>query len=405
MPDFEYVAKERTGGRVAGVLSAGGERDVLQLLGDKGLLPISVRPAAVNKPRLQLSRKKKRVPGRVMVRFYRQLADLLTAGVPLLKSLELMERQSAEETLSNALAEIRRSVADGEGLAESMGKYPEIFGELALSMIRAGQEGGFLEDVLARIADYTEQEDELKGKIAGAMAYPIFLFLIGSLVITSLVVFFVPKFEQIFTRLREKGQLPMQTIALLGLSNFLQTYGIFIIAAAVAAGVAVQRWMKTPEGRERLDRWKITAPKLGEIFRNLAIVRFCRVLGTLLNNGIPILSALRIAKDSCGNVVLSRAIAEAADSVTSGESLTEPLRLSGYFPREMIEMVTIAEESNTLEKVLLDISTSTEKRTTRQLELFVRLLEPLMLLVMAVITLAVVSALLLPVMKMSSALK
>lgn len=405
MPDFEYIAREKSGGRVTGTLTAGGVRDVMQLLEDKGLYTIAVNPAKEKKQLLKLGGRKKKVSGRSMVRFYRQLADLLTAGVPLLKSLELMERQSAEATLSEALAEIRRAVADGEGLAESMGKYPEIFGELALSMIRAGQEGGFLEDVLARIADYTEQEDELKGKIAGSMAYPIFLFLIGSSVITILIVFFVPKFEQIFERLREKGQLPMQTIALLGLSKFLQTYGIFLIAAFVAAIVALQRWLKTPQGREKLDRFKITAPKLGEVFRNLAIVRFCRVLGTLLTNGIPILAALRIAKDSCGNVVLSKAISEAADSVTSGESLTEPLRLSGYFPREMIEMVTIAEESNTLEKVLLDISTSTEKRTTRQLELFVRLLEPMMLLVMAIITLAVVSALLLPVMKMSSALK
>lgn len=404
MPDFEYIARGRTGDRVSGTLTANAERDVLTVLADKGLLPIRVQPALVSGRRLSLPKKKK-VAGRTMVRFYRQLSDLLTAGVPLLRALELMERQSSEETLSQALSEVRRAVADGEGLAESMGKFPSLFGELALSMIRAGQEGGFLEDVLARIAEYTEQEDELKGKIVGAMAYPVFLFLIGSTVITLLVVFFVPKFEAIFARLKDKGQLPAITTGLLTTSNFLQRYGAVLVVAAIGAGVAADRWRKTPRGRERIDAWKITAPRLGEIFRNLAIVRFCRVLGTLLTNGIPILKALKIAKDSCGNVILSRAIAEAADSVTSGESLTEPLRLSGYFPRDVVEMVAIAEESNTLEKVLLDISTSTERRTTRQLELFVRLLEPMMLLVMAMITLVVVAALLLPVMKMSSALK
>lgn len=405
MPDFEYIAKERTGGRVTGTLTAGGERDVLQLLGDKGLLPITIRPAKTARPKLALGGKKKRVPGRVMVRFYRQLSDLLTAGVPLLRALELMEKQAGEEVLASALGEIRRAVADGEGLAESMAKFPLLFGELALSMIRAGQEGGFLEDVLARIADYTEQEDELKGKIMGAMAYPVFLLIIGTVVIGALVIYFVPKFAPIFARLKEKGQLPGITIALLGTSDFLQRYGVILVALLGGAVYALVRWSRTPAGRERIDLWRISLPKIGEISRSLAIVRFCRVLGTLLNNGIPILNALRIAKDSCGNLVLSRAIARAADSVTSGDSLTEPLRVSGHFPRDVIEMVAIAEESNTLEKVLLDISNSTEKRTTRQLELFVRLLEPMMLLVMACVTLIVVTALLLPIMKMSSALK
>lgn len=340
-----------------------------------------------------------------MARTYRQLSDLLRSGVPLLRSLELLERQSGEPTLAAALVDVRKAVADGEGLAESMGKHPLVFAELAVSMVRAGQEGGFLEDVLSRIADYTEQEEELKGKVLGAMAYPIFLFVIGVTVITVLIVFFVPKFEQIFGRLRAKGQLPALTIGLLETSRFLQTYGLALLALAAVALAILRHAIRTPAGREKLDLYKLKAPALGAVLKNLAIVRFSRVLGTLLANGIPILAALRIAKDSTGNIILARTISRAADNVTTGESLTAPLRASGVFPTDVVEMVSIAEESNTLEKVLLDIADSLEKRTTRQLELVVRLLEPMMLLVMAAVTLVVVAALLLPIMRMSSALK
>lgn len=406
MAEFQYVARQASGTRVSGQLTAGGERDVLAALEEKGLVPIRIRPASPAVARLPiLANRPRKVPGRIMARVYRQMSDLLKSGVPLLKTLELLERQTSVGDLPAAIAAVRKSVADGAGLAESMAKHPQAFGELAVSMIRAGQEGGFLEDVLSRIADYTEQEEELKGRIAGALAYPIFLLVVGTLVITTLVVFFVPKFEQIFTRLRQKGQLPALTEILLGTSGFLQRYGIFLLIGMVGLFVAFDRWRRSRAGRERVDDLKLKLPGMGDMFRDLAVVRFSRVLGTLLANGIPILQALRIAKDSCGNVVLSRAVAAAADNVTGGESLTEPLRQSGYFPKDMIEMVAIAEESNTLERVLLDLADSTEKRTTRQLEMAVKLLEPLMLLVMASVTMVVVAALLLPIMKMSTALK
>ena len=404
MSTFDYVAKESSGNRVSGSLVADSERDVLQVLDERGLLPIRIRPARVTKP-LLATRRRRKLPGRVMARTYRQLSDLLRSGVPLLRSLDLLARQSSEGDLAQVLTDIRKKVADGEGLAESLHEHDHLFNSLAVSMIKAGQEGGFLEDVLARLADYTEREEELKGKVLGAMAYPIFLLVVGTVVITVLVVFFVPKFEQIFGRLAAKGELPGLTIGLLATSKFLQAYGILLLALIGAIIWAARRWAQTPAGRLMLDRLKITAPKVGTIMRDLAIVRFSRVLGTMLGNGIPILTALRIAKDSCGNQILSQAIADAADNVTSGESLAEPLRDSGCFPRDVIEMVAIAEESNTLEQVLLDISESTERRTTRQLDLFVRLLEPMMLMIMAAVVLMVVAALLLPVMKMSTALR
>lgn len=398
---FEYVATNRLGVRVVGSLAAETERAAIAMLDEKGLLPIRLLAAKITAS----SRVGRSVKPRIMANCYRQLSDLLRAGVPLLKALEILERQISNPSLSPALADVRKAVADGTGLAESMAAHPKLFTDLARGMIAAGQEGGFLEDVLARIADYTEQEEELKGKVLGALAYPIFLSIVGALVIGILVIFFVPKFETVFARLKAKGQLPVLTIGLLETSNFLQRYGLVMLGLFVAGAFAFKQWMTTPKARERVDRFKLKAPAFGPIHRDLAIVRFSRVLGTMLANGIPIIKALRMAKDSCGNILMSRAIADAANNVTGGVSLTAPLSACGLFPRDIIERIAIAEESNTLERVLVDIADGTEKQTTRRLELLVKMLEPVMLLVMAAITLVVVAALLLPVLRMSTALK
>jgi general secretion pathway protein F/type IV pilus assembly protein PilC len=269
-------------------------------------------------------------------------------------------------------------------------------------MVRAGQEGGFLEDVLHRIADFTEHQEDLKAKVIGAMAYPVLLLTVGFLVLNGLVIFVVPQFRPIFSKLEEKGELPALTRLLMENSQFMQTKGWMVLIAAVVVIVLYRRWARTDKGRLKVDGLRLRLPVIGGIYRNLALSRFTRILGTLLHNGIPILQSLKIAKDSTGNRVLTEAVDKAAENITAGNSLAAPLAASKHFPRDVVEMVAVGEESNSLEKVLLDIANSLEKRTTRQLELFVRLLEPLMLLVMAAITLVVVAGLLLPVFKMSS---
>lgn len=404
MLTYQYEARDAGGQRLKGSLVAASEKEAVQALADKGLLPLRLSAGAIGGS-LGGYRRRRPPPALVTARTYRQLSDLLKSGVSLLRSIEIIERQSEPGMLPDALADVRKSVADGEGLASSMAKHNRVFHPLAVNMIRAGEEGGFLEDVLGRIADYTEKEAELRGKVLGALAYPIALAVIGVGVVVVLLVFFVPQFEKMFSRLSAKGELPSVTMVLLGISSFLQSYGIFLFAGIVAGLFGVKRWIKTPSGREWFDRLRIGIPKIGPILKSFAIVRFTRVLGTMLANGIPLLTALRIAKESTGNVALSEAVGKAAENVTTGASLAEPLRASGLFPRDVIEMVTVAEESNTLERVLLDIADSTERRTSQQLDLFVRLLEPMMLVVMAILVGFIVSALLLPIMKMSSALE
>jgi general secretion pathway protein F/type IV pilus assembly protein PilC len=306
--------------------------------------------------------------------------------------------------LKVVLQEVRDEVADGTRLAEALRQHSNVFSELAVSMVRAGEEGSFLEDVLRRIADFTEHQEDLKGRVVGAAVYPMFLMVVGGLVLTFMMIWFVPKFEPIFQRLEARGELPWATTAVVAISDTLTNYGLAVAGVIAAAAFFAAQYFNTDEGQMTLDRVKLTVPGAGKIYRSLAIARFCRILGTLLNNGVPILNSLRISKDATGNKVLANAINEASDFISAGKSLAEPLRASGEFPEEAVEIIAVAEEANNLEKVLVDIAESMERRTYRYLELFVRLLEPAMLLVMAMLVLFVMLGLLLPVLQSSNVL-
>ena len=400
MPDFTYEALAKTGTRDTGVLTANSEREAALMLDARGLFPVRIVQAKVKGSFTGGGRK---VKGRIISAFYSQLADLLQSGVPVLKSLDILERQSATPALAFAVREVRAKVADGTTLADAMAAHPKVFNELAVSMVRAGQEGGFLEDVLRRIADFTEHQEDLKSKVVGSMAYPVFLAVVGFLILNILVIFFVPKFEPIFEKLKAKGNLPALTTYLIGVSHFMQDFWWLLILLALGAYFAFYRWKTSPTGRILFDRLKLRVPVMGKLVLSLALGRFTRILGTLLANGIPILRSLQIAKDSTGNKVLAQAIEESAENITAGQKLAAPFRKCQYFPTDVVEMIAVAEESNSLEKVLVDISNGLEKRSARQLELFVKLLEPVMLLVMAAIVLVVVMGLLLPVFKIGSA--
>jgi general secretion pathway protein F len=403
VPEFTYEAMAGSGQRSQGTLTANSEREIMAMLDARGLFPLRISPAkSANVGGHRWARK---IKGRYMSTFYSQLADLLRSGVPLLRSLDILERQSSTPALGEIIREVRAKVAEGTSLADAMVKHPRAFNELAVSMVRAGQEGGFLEDVLKRIADFTEHQEDLKSKVIGALAYPIFLATVGIIVLNVLVIFFVPRFEPIFKKLDEKGELPAITQMLMGTSHFMQRQGLWIVVALVAGFYALKRWAATDSGRMRLDGWRLHVPGAGQIYLNLALSRFTRILGTLLHNGIPILQSLRIAKDSMGNRVLTEAIEKSAENIKGGDSLATPLAQCKHFPRDVVEMVSVGEESNSLETVLVQIAEALEKRTSRQLELFVRMLEPMMLLVMAGVTLVVVAGLLLPIFKMSSAVK
>lgn len=402
MPEYQYIARESSGREVSGILTAGNEDDALSQLGERLLFPTKLELAQGAKQRERLVGK--RVPNRYLVVFYNQLADLLHAGVPLLRSLEILQGQVSQVTLSAVLSDVLKDVADGTPLADALRRHPRVFSDLAVSMIHAGEQGGFMEDVLKRIAAFTEHQETMKNRVTGALAYPLFLMGAALLVVVGLTVFLVPRFQRIFDRLEARGELPGATKILLGVSYSLQNYGLWIAAGLGFLIFLAMNSLKSEAGQLFLDRWKLKVIGLGPILRSLAVSRFCRILGTLLKNGVPILQALKIAKDATGNRILSESIAAASENIQSGKSLAQPLAASGQFSRDVVEMISVGEEANNLEEVLLNISNNMEQRTYAKLDLFVRLLEPVMLLCMAVVILFIMIALLLPVFKSSGAL-
>ena len=398
MPDFAYTARDTTGRKVTGVISAANQREVLSQLATKSLFPLSVDTSMAEAAE---RRSHRRVKPQLMATTYSQLSGLLRSGVPLLRSIDVLRNQSSHGALKEVLSHVYSDVEEGATLAEAMATHPKAFSEMAVSMVRAGGEGGFLEDALARVAQFTEQQADLKGRTAGALAYPVFLAVVGMIVIFVLIVFFVPRFEVLFARLKERGELPAVTEWLLGTSSVLGRYGWIPLVVIGLLFWWIRDRLQTESGKLARDRWQLRIPMAGKIFLNLAVARFCRVLGTLLHNGVPILKSLEISASAAGNRVLGTAIKDAAENISAGQSLARPLAASGHFPATVTEMIAVAEESNTLDTVLNEIADGLERQTWRKLDLMVRLLEPVMLLVLAGVILVVVVALLLPVLKMA----
>jgi general secretion pathway protein F/type IV pilus assembly protein PilC len=401
MPDFQYIARDNAGKKLTGVISAGGRREAVANLVAKALFPVDVQEAG----KVIETKRIRRVPTQLLATTYGQLADLLRSGVPLLRALEVIRKQTSHTGLNRILGEICHFVEEGATLADSLNHFPRVFGEMAVNMIRAGGEGGFLEEALTRVAEFTEASEDLKKRTVGAIAYPAILAVFGVGLVIVLIVAFVPRFEPVFAQLRQRGELPALTETLLGLSATLRSGWGWGILALVVVSVAFARvWLNTEKGQFWSDKAKMIVPIVGPIFQSLAVARFCRVLGTLLKNGVPILRSMEISRNATGNRVLALAIGAATENITAGQSLAEPLGASGRFPPSVVEMIAVAEQANNLENVLLGIADSLEKRTWRKLDLAVRLIEPLMLLLIAGLVLLVAVALLQPMFNMSQSI-
>ena len=400
MGTFSYKAKTISGETVAGVLTADSQQAALRMLDDRALFPIAVTEGTSTSRRVLTGRRRK-LKLRQIATLYSQMADLLRAGVPVLRSLETLSRTAANPLQAEILKEVHNDVSGGESLADAMAKHPNAFSALTIAMVRAGEQGGFLEDVLQRISVFVERQDELRNKLIGSLIYPSILLLAGTGIVTALMVFVIPQIRGFLDRVEK----PYLTTMLFATCDFLQQYGVYVLIGMVLAVMLVIPVLRSERGRLALDGFKLRAPVMGKVITMVAICRFCRILGTMLANGVSILQALRISKDSAGNVILAEGIEKAADSVQKGETLSTPLGASGLFPAEIIDMIAVAEESNNLENVLVQIADSNEARTARQIDLGVRLLEPVMLMLMAGVVLVIAVALLVPILRMSSAVR
>ncbi len=400
MPEFRYVARNEVGAKVEGVLDAANEGEAAGTLSAGGLFPLEIKALL----KQATTGKAKRVSGQLLATFYSQLADLLRGGVPLLRALKILHDQTSNANLRFVLDNVYRRVETGETLAEAMSRFEIAFGEMGIQMVRAGSEGGFLEESLTHVADYTEAQDDLQGRIIGALVYPVLLLVFMFLIVSAILVFIVPSFEPMFDDLRKRGELPPMTDWLLFVSSHLK----YIAAVGIPLGIGLIVWFRywhgTEPGRRAVDRFKLRVPVGGKVYEGFSVARFCRILGTLLKNGVPIVKSLEISADATGNRILADAIHDASEHISSGSRLAEPLAASGCFPRSIVEMISVAEESNSLDSVLVDISVGLEKRNWRQLDLAVRFIEPLMLMFLGGVVLFLVLALMLPIFKISGSM-
>ncbi|HLY74706.1 MAG TPA: type II secretion system F family protein [Planctomycetota bacterium] len=407
MPQFAYKAKKDDGSVVTGTLQAESERSALDSLGRMGVFPLQIESRDEDKSTARNAAGPRQVARSIksgdISLFTRQLSDLMRAGVPLNRALHTLSTQTTNLTLSEMVRDIEKQVSDGATLHEALAKFPKVFSGLYLSMVRAGETGGFLEDVLHRLALFIEKDQELRSRISSSMAYPILLIVIGTFAIAFLMVFFIPRFSEIFKKMG--NDLPVPTQIVMGVSYFMRDYWMFVFMALVALMFGWKRAIGVAAGRRVLDRLKIKVPLFGDIVKKNAVSRFTRTLGTLLKSGVSILNALDISKAAMANVVLMEDIDEASAGVKQGKGLAEILSQSRYFPVMVTDMIAVGEESGNLDEVLVNVADSYDLQVERAVRVFISLFEPALLLVMATLVGFIVIAMLLPVFNLSSMVK
>jgi len=404
MPRFEYKAKKVSGEIINGVLEAENRRVVISKLQQMRCFPLLVKEqeeeGALDK---QVSFKMfERIRSRDITNFTRQLSDLLKAGLPLVRALAVIEDQTSKDKFKRIVEAIRNEVQGGTTFSASLAKHPTVFSELYWTMVRAGETGGMLEAVLERLADFSEEQDEMKGRILSAMAYPALMMTVGFLAIFVLLTFVIPRFKEMFEDMDQV--LPAPTQILVGVGEFLGNFWWLGVAAVVFVVVAIRKYSQTEEGKAALDRMRLKLPLFGDLALKRDVARFARTLGTLLRNGVPILKALEIVQATLSNSILADMMVDVRENIKEGEKLSSRLADSGLFPPVAVNMIAVGEETGALETTLIRLAQSYEADTERKIRTLTTLVEPAMILFMAVVVGCVVFAMLLPVFDMSSQL-
>lgn len=397
MAVFSYKAKDAKGQVIAGSLEAETVNAVISRLQAMGYFPVSVENESEKKRRTTAVAKRlaRRVRINDLATFNRQLADLLSSGIPLVRALGIIQNQTANESLVEIIGQIAQDVAGGDSLAGAMAKHPKVFSKLYVAMVRSGEAGGMLDVVLSRLADFAETEAEVRAKIKAALAYPVVMVFAGIGAVTILMTVVMPKILKIYSELNQT--LPWPTQALIAISDFLRTYWFVIFAGVGGAAIALWRILKTPEGKRAFDRLLVQIPLLGPMIVKREIANFARTFGSLLHNGVSILPALEIVHEVLTNTVVADEVAKIPEHVTQGEGVAGPLKKSKVFPPVVVNMIAIGEETGRLDDVLLKVARSYELEVERAVKTLTSLIEPLIILGMGVVVGFIVIAMLLPI--------
>lgn len=410
MPEYNYKAVAKDGRVVEGSISASDRTSAFAAVRKAGHRPISVSPAASGAGassfwnlKIGSGRKKRMKPVEVLL-FTSELADLIEAGMTLGQALGALASQGGEDSPQHFIArDLCDRIVRGESFSEALGHHSETFPPLYANMVRAGEASGALVEVLHRLAEHYERNDSMRSKIKSAMSYPIFVLIFGVGAVVFMLTWLVPKFERVFKALG--ASLPLPTKLLLGASRFMIANSLYIAAGAIALFLFVRWWKKTPSGRKRIDGWKLKAPLIKGIAACGAYSTLAYTLKTLLANGVNILQALKIAEDTSDNAVIAEALANARKRVTDGTSISGPLAASGAFPRMMTDMLGVGEQAGDMVSSLDHIGRRYEKDMERHIAAFTSALEPIIIVVLALIVGFVAIAILSAVFSMSSAIK
>jgi type II secretory pathway component PulF len=386
MAHYQYRALQTDGTMAQGQLEASGRQDAYRLLEERGLTPINLdEGTAADKSGdilFKMEWQSKKVPFHALESFTRQLSSLLAAGVPLSRGLKILCREASVPAAKAQWKVIHDAVIDGVSLADAMAKSPETFPRVYVAMVQAGETGGFLELVLSQIADFQGREKELRSKIVSSLVYPMVLLALAVGVLIFLLVFFIPRFKVMFEDFG--AALPLLTRAIVGASEMLTQYGGFVALGLLIVVMLVRKWVKSDEGKRSWEYALLRVPVIGPLNARFAMTRFCRMLGTLVGAGVPLIAALRVARQSIGNQTLVDAVTDSIERVKQGESLAASLAdCPALFPGSVIEMVSVAEETGRLDKELVRLATVTDSELDRRLRTAVSLAEPLLLFFMA----------------------
>jgi type IV pilus assembly protein PilC len=426
MPRFSYIALDSRGQESTGSVKATSTNEAIGQLRQAGYFPTSVyeegkggpdgktakrSTATLRAARPSLARKeitlfqRKRVKPKILMIFTRQLATLIDSGLPLLRGLNVLAKQERDPVLKKTILKLADSVQSGETFSTGLAQHPVIFNDLYVNMVKAGELGGVLEVVLNRLAEFQEKAAKIKNKVAAAMVYPVIVMVLAVAIMAFLLVFIVPKFEAIFHDMLGDKPLPTITLFVIGVSRFVQNHWLVLIGLIIALLAAYKFAARTRAGRSTIDRIKLRLPLFGSLIRKNSVSRFSRTLGTLVTSGVPILQALNITRETAGNTVIANAISQVHDSVKEGESIVQPLEASRAFPPMVISMIDVGEETGQLPEMLLKIADVYDDEVDNSVAALTAMLEPIMIVFLALVVGTIVIALFMPLISIISSLQ
>jgi type IV pilus assembly protein PilC len=401
---YAYRVRDRQGKLLGGTLEADNEQAVVAKLRQLGYAPVSIEAEKSAGLKAEI-----RLPGSGRVKlkdlavFSRQFATMINSGLSLLRALTILGEQTANKRLAQIILLVRAEVEKGISLSAAMAKHPKAFNRLYVSMVRAGEVGGFLDQVLVKVAETFEKEVALRGKIKSAMTYPVVVFAMVLMIVAAMLLFIVPTFESLYESLG--GTLPLPTRVLMGASNALRRFFPLLVVAVVLLVFAFRRWKATTRGRYTIDKFKLKVKVFGPLFHKSALSRFSRTLSTLIRSGVPILQALEIVGETVNNSVISRAVHDVQDSVREGESLATPLSKHATFPPMVVQMMAVGEETGALEVMLAKVADFYDQEVEAAVASLTSLIEPILIAVMGAAVGGMVVALYMPLFNIINLVK